>query len=72
VHPREVVKSALQCGAGQVIVYHNHPSGALQPSLADELITKRVCEALALVDIRLIDHILIGDGFYSFAEFGLL
>jgi DNA repair protein RadC len=73
VHPREIVKIALQRNAAAVIIAHNHPSGVAEPSHADELITQRVKEALALVDIRLLDHIIVGDGAcVSFAERGLL
>jgi DNA repair protein RadC len=62
VHPREIVKQALQRNAAAVIIAHNHPSGVAEPSQAGELITQRVKEALALVDIRLLDHIIVGDG----------
>lgn len=73
VHPREVVKLALQKNAAAVIVAHNHPSGIAEPSHADELITQRVKQALALVDIRLLDHIIVGDGLsVSLAERGLV
>ena len=73
VHPREVVKLALLKSAAACIVYHNHPSGVQEPSQADELITARVKEALALIDVRLIDHlILTGTGMLSFAERGLI
>jgi DNA repair protein RadC len=73
VHPREIVKHALQCNCAAVIVAHNHPSGIAEPSQADELITQRIKEALALVDIRLLDHIIVGDGSnVSLAERGLL
>jgi DNA repair protein RadC len=73
VHPREIVKLALQRNASAVIIAHNHPSGVAEPSQADEMITQRVKEALALVDIRLLDHIIIGDGAsVSLAERGLL
>ena len=73
VHPREIVKLALQRNAAAVIVAHNHPSGVAEPSHADELITQRVKEALGLVDIRLLDHIIVGDGAsVSLAERGLL
>ncbi|HUX73552.1 MAG TPA: DNA repair protein RadC [Steroidobacteraceae bacterium] len=73
VHPREVVKQALVWNSAAVIVAHNHPSGVAEPSQADELITRRLKEALALVDIRLLDHIVIGDGAsVSFAERGLI
>lgn len=73
VHPREVVKQALARNAAAVILAHNHPSGIAEPSQADELITRRLKEALALVDIRLLDHLIVGDGTCeSFAERGLL
>ena len=73
VHPREIVKLALQRNSAAVIVAHNHPSGIAEPSQADELITHRVKEALGLVDIRLLDHIIVGDGVsVSFAERGLI
>jgi len=71
VHPREIVKAALQRNCAAIIIAHNHPSGIAEPSQADELITQRVKEALALVDIRLLDHIIIGDGVsVSLAERG--
>lgn len=73
VYPREVVKRALAHNAAAVILAHNHPSGVAEPSRADEMITQRLKEALALVDIRVLDHIIIGDGeTLSFAERGLL
>ena len=73
VHPRDVVKLALTRNAAAVILAHNHPSGVAEPSQADELITGRLREALALVDIRVLDHIVVGDGAcVSFAERGLL
>ncbi|MEO7775763.1 MAG: DNA repair protein RadC [Steroidobacteraceae bacterium] len=73
VHPREVVKQALARNAAAVILAHNHPSGVAEPSQADELITARLKDALALVDIRVLDHLIVGDGCcVSFAERGLL
>jgi DNA repair protein RadC len=73
VHPREIVKMALQRNSAAVIIAHKHPSGVAEPSQADELITHRVREALALVDIRLLDHIIIGDSVsVSLAERGLI
>ncbi len=73
VHPREIVKLALQRNSAAVIVAHNHPSGVAEPSQADEFITQRVKAALALVDIRLLDHIIVGDGIsVSLAERGLI
>jgi DNA repair protein RadC len=73
VHPREVVKEALKHNAAAVILAHNHPSGVAEPSHADELITRRLREALALVDIRVLDHLIVAVGAtVSFAELGLL
>ena len=73
VHPRDVVKLALARNAAAVILAHNHPSGIAEPSQADEMITGRLRDALALVDIRVLDHIVVGDGAcVSFAERGLL
>jgi DNA repair protein RadC len=73
VHPREVVRQALTANAAAVIFAHNHPSGVAEPSRADELLTRRLKEALALVDIRVLDHLVVGDGdAVSFAERGLL
>lgn len=73
VYPREVVKSALKFNAAAVILTHNHPSGAVQPSQADRHITKRLVDALQLLDIRVLDHIVVGgDETYSFAEHGLI
>ena len=62
VYPREVVKQALAANAAAVILAHNHPSGVAEPSQADERITRRIRAALELVDIRLLDHLVIGDG----------
>ena len=62
VYPREVVKEALAVNAAAVILAHNHPSGVAEPSHADERITKRLKSALELVDIRLLDHLIIGHG----------
>ena len=62
VYPREVVKQALSVNAAAVILAHNHPSGVAEPSQADERITRRLKAALELVDIRLLDHLVIGDG----------
>jgi len=62
VHPREVVKLALHHNAASVIFSHNHPSGHAEPSAADRAITERLKKALALVDVRVLDHIVIGEG----------
>lgn len=73
VYPREVVKRALRLNAAAVIFAHNHPSGVAEPSRADEVLTQRLKEALALVEIRVLDHFVIGDGeLVSFSERGLL
>ena len=73
VHPREVVKRALALNAAAVIVSHNHPSGVADPSQADELITRRLIDALALVDIRCLDHLIVGGtAVTSLAERGWL
>lgn len=73
VYPREIVKEALAINAAAVIVAHNHPSGVAEPSEADERITRRIRAALELVDIRLLDHLVIGRGSAtSFASRGLL
>lgn len=72
VHPREVVKRALERRAAAVILAHNHPSGVAEPSRADEVITVRLRDALALVDIRVVDHVIVGDGVcVSLAERGI-
>ena len=73
VYPREVAKQALQHNAAAVIFAHNHPSGIAEPSQADKLITHKLKQALELLDIRVLDHFIIGDGKpYSFAEHGLI
>ena len=73
VYPREVVKAALRANAAAVIFAHNHPSGACQPSQADELLTRNLKEALALVDVKVLDHFIVaGTSCLSFAERGLI
>ena len=73
VYPREIVKTALAQNAACVIFSHNHPSGVPQPSRADEALTQTLKAALALVDVRVLDHIIVGgSGTLSFAERGLL
>jgi DNA repair protein RadC len=73
VYPREVVKEALAVNAAAVIIAHNHPSGVAEPSQADERITQRLKSALELVDIRLLDHLIIGQAqTTSLASRGLL
>jgi len=72
VYPREVVKSALQHNAAAVIFAHNHPSGLTDPSQADIAITKRLKDALDLIDIRTLDHLIIGETVTSMAEMGMV
>lgn len=73
VYPREVVIEALACNAAAVILCHNHPSGVPEPSYADQALTKTLCQTLALVDVRVLDHVVVaGAASVSFAERGLL
>ncbi|MDH5516495.1 MAG: DNA repair protein RadC [Gammaproteobacteria bacterium] len=72
VYPREVVKKAMSYNAAAVIFAHNHPSGVAEPSQADKNITRRLSDALSLVDVRVLDHIIVGDELVSFAERGYL
>ena len=72
VYPREVVKQALADNAAAVILAHNHPSGIAEPSQSDIHITKRLQQALELVDIRVLDHLIVGDEVVCFSERGLL
>lgn len=72
VYPREVVKLVLEKNASAVIFAHNHPSGDATPSQADRRITERLKEALALIDVRVLDHIVVGSDCVSFAERGWL
>jgi DNA repair protein RadC len=72
VHPREVVKLVLQQNAAAVILAHNHPSGNSSPSAADRQITQKLKEALALVEVRVLDHFIVGEEGFSFAEHGLI
>jgi DNA repair protein RadC len=73
VYPREVVKRSLELNAASVILAHNHPSGTLEPSRADELLTQTLRSSLQLIDVRVLDHLVVGHtGAMSFAERGLL
>ena len=73
VYPRVLVKQALDDNAAAIILAHNHPSGVAEPSQADQHITRRIIDAMALVDIRVLDHFVIGDGVaVSFAQRGLI
>ena len=73
VYPREIVKASLARNAAALILWHNHPSGAAEPSRADEFLTQTLKSALALVDVRVLDHMIVaGNKVTSFAERGLL
>lgn len=72
VYPREVLKAALRLNASALIFAHNHPSGSSQPSDSDRQITSKLQQALSLVSIRVLDHFIIGESIYSFAEHGLV
>jgi DNA repair protein RadC len=73
VYPREVVKQALAVNAAAVILHHNHPSGVCEPSRSDEVLTQTLKSSLALVDVRILDHIITSDhGALSMAEKGLI
>jgi DNA repair protein RadC len=72
VHPREVVKECLKHNAAAVVLAHNHPSGNSDPSVADQKITARLKDALALIEVRVLDHMVIGLDVTSFAEKGLI
>ena len=73
VYPREVVKEALRLNAAAVVVSHNHPSGNPEPSGADKALTQQLKQALALVDVRVLDHVIVaGNANVSFAERGLI
>lgn len=73
VYPREIVRACLATATSAVIFLHNHPSGETQPSHADQLITQRLVDALGLIDVRVIDHLIVGgNDCYSFADSGIL
>lgn len=72
IYPREIVRSCLQHNTSALIVYHNHPSGQVEPSQADELITQRLKLAVATIDVAFLDHWVVGDSICSFAERGLI
>ena len=73
VYPREIIKEALACNAAAIILAHNHPSGVAEPSFSDRQITEAIKQAAELVDIRVLDHFVIGNGrYFSFAEQNLL
>lgn len=72
IYPREMLKAVLKMNASAVILAHNHPSGSPDPSEADKRITRRLIDALALIDVRVLDHVVVGKTALSFAEEGLL
>jgi len=73
VYSREIVRQTLLYNAASILVAHNHPSGSIEPSPADEGVTRRLRQALSLIEVRLLDHFVVGDGkCYSFSEHGLL
>ena len=73
VYPREVLRKALRLNAGAIIIAHNHPGGKAAPSQGDKFLTKALSEAVALIDVRLLDHMIISNSeTFSFAEHGLL
>jgi len=72
VYPREVVKEVIRLGAAAVILFHCHPSGNSSPSQADERITARLTSALSLIDVRVVDHLIVGETVSSMADRGLL
>ena len=72
VYPREVVRSVIQHGSAGVVLFHNHPSGVSEPSRADEAITHRIRDALDTIDVRVHDHLIVGDPVYSFSRAGRL
>ena len=72
IYPRDIVRAAIKYNCKAVILAHNHPSGVPEPSRSDEEITQKLKSALALIDVKIIDHMVIGDNIVSFAERGLL
>ena len=73
IHPREVIKSAMDKGASAIILVHNHPSGIVKPSRADIEITKNIVQAGSVVDVNVLDHLIISkDNVYSFVQNGLI
>ena len=72
VHPREVFKTAILSSAAAVLLVHNHPTGDTEPSQEDREVTRRLAEVGALIGIRVLDHVIVGEGYYSFTEHGLL
>jgi DNA repair protein RadC len=72
VHPREVFKPAIKASAASVILAHNHPSGKVEPSREDREVTRRISGAAQIVGIEVLDHVILGDGYFSMKEHGML
>ena len=72
VYPREVIKSVLSHGSAAVILYHNHPSGDSEPRASDQMLTQKLKSLLALIDVRVLDHLIVADQIFSFANAKLL
>jgi DNA repair protein RadC len=72
VHPREVFKPAVRASAASVILAHNHPSGNTEPSAEDREVTRRISEAARILGIEVLDHVILGDGYFSMKESSLL
>jgi DNA repair protein RadC len=72
VHPREVFKPAIRASAASVVLAHNHPSGRVEPSREDREVTKRLVDAAEIIGIEVLDHVILGDGYFSMEEHGML
>jgi DNA repair protein RadC len=72
VHPREVFKPAIRASAASVVLAHNHPSGRVEPSRKDREVTRRLSEAAEIIGIEVLDHVILGDGYFSMKEHGML
>src|SRR5919202_1328837 len=72
VHPREVFKPAIRASAASVVLAHNHPSGKVEPSREDREVTGRLSEAAGIIGIEVLDHVILGDGYFSMKEHGML
>ena len=72
VHPREVFKPAIRASAASVVLAHNHPSGKAEPSWEDREVTRRLGESAGILGIEVLDHVIVGDGYYSMKEHGML
>ena len=72
VHPREVFKPAIRASAASVVLAHNHPSGKVEPSREDREVTRRLSEAAGILGVEVLDHVIVGDGYFSMKEHGML